>query len=220
MIDNKQQIQEATEAGLCLGHPSSQTHPKMKPFVLMEKQGIHIIDIQKSLESLQKAIDFLKTAKKEEKAFLLVGTKVQIKELVKKTAQELEIPHVSHRWLGGTLTNFQTIKKRIDYFKQLEEKDLGKYTKKEKLEFEKEKKDLELKIGGIKNMEKLPDILIALDMKKDVIAIKEAQKKGITIVAIVDTNINPELADYPILANDDKISSLEYILDKIKTALL
>ncbi|MDD5606833.1 MAG: 30S ribosomal protein S2 [Candidatus Pacebacteria bacterium] len=220
MTDIKKQIQEATEAGLCLGHPSSQIHPKMKPYILMEKQNIHIIDVQKSLETLQKAMDFLKLAKKQEKTFLLVGTKVQVKDLTEKTAKEINIPYVCQRWLGGTLTNFQTIKKRIDYFKELEQKNLDKYTKKEKQDFEKEKQDLDLKIGGIKNMEKLPDVLIVLDMRKDLLAVKEARKKEITIIGVADTNINPELADYPILANDDKVSSIQYILDNIKKALL
>ncbi len=220
MINMQKQIEEATEAGLCLGHPSAQTHPKMKPYVLMEKQGIHVIDVQKTLEKIQEAIKFIKEAKKEGKKFLLVGTKVQIKDLTKKVAKECEIPYVSERWLGGTLTNFQTIKKRLDYFKELEQKDFDKYTKKEKLEFEKERKSLELKMGGIKNMESIPDVLIALDMKKDIIAVKEARIKGINIVAIVDTNMNPELVDYPIPANDDKVTSVEYILNQLKTALI
>ncbi len=220
MKDITKKIEEATEAGLCLGHPPAQTHPKMRPYILMEKQNVHIIDIEKTLAKLEQAIEVIKKAKKEGKQFLLVGTKIQIKDLTEKIAQECEIPYVSERWLGGTLTNFLTIKKRVDYYKELEKKDLDKYTKKERLKFSKELRDLKRKIGGIKNMERVPDVLIALDMKKDLIAVQEAKRKKVTIIGITDTNINPDLADYPIPANDDKISSVEYILLKLKEALL
>ncbi len=219
MTDIKKQIEEATEAGLYFGHSQAQTHPKMKPYIIMEKQGIHIIDVAKSIEKIEEAVAFIKKAKKEEKSFLLVGTKVQIKDLTEKIAKECGIPYVSERWLGGTITNFQTIKKRTDYYKELKERNLEKYTKKERLQFEKEKKDLEAKIGGIKEMERIPDVLIVLDMKKDFSAVKEAQKKGIIVIGIADTNVDPNLADYPIPANDDKTSSIEYILEKIKEAL-
>lgn len=219
-MTDKKQIEEATKAGLCLGHRTSQTHPNMKPFVLMEKQNIHIIDVEKTIKKLQEAIDFIKKAKKEGKTILIVGTKIQIKGLTKKMAQECKILYVTERWLGGTLTNFETIKKRIDYFKELKERNLEKYTKKEKLEFEREIEDLQLKFGGIEQMEKLPDVLIVLDVKKDNLVVREAKKKGIPVIGIVDTNVNPEPIDYPIPANDDKISSVEYILNQFKKALL
>jgi small subunit ribosomal protein S2 len=130
---------------------------------------------------------------------------------------------VTERWLGGTFTNFETIKKRIEYFKDLEKKrkegELEKYTKREQIKIDQELRDLEIKFGGIKNLEKLPDAILVLDMKKDDIAVKEATMKGINIIAISHTNTNPSLADYPIPANDDAISSVKYILDKIKEVI-
>ena len=144
--------------------------------------------------------------------------------MVKKTAEDCALPYVIERWLGGTLTNFGIIKKRIEYFKDLERKkeagELEKYTKKEQIEFEREIKNLEIKFGGIKNLEKLPDVIFVLDMKKEALAIKEAQMKEIKIIGIADTNVDPTLADYPIPANDDAILSVKYILEKVKEVIL
>jgi len=153
----------------------------------------------------------------------LIGTKIQIKDLVKQTAQECQLPYVNERWLGGTITNFETIKKRITYFKDLENKkkmgELAKYTKKERAKIDKELKDLEVKFEGIKNLEKIPEVIFVLDMKKDELAVKEAKKKGVSVIGIADTNINPKLADYSIPANDDAISSVKYILERVKEVI-
>ncbi|MEA3344615.1 MAG: 30S ribosomal protein S2, partial [Patescibacteria group bacterium] len=134
------------------------------------------------------------------------------------------LPYVNQRWLGGTITNFEIIKKRIEYFKELERKkkdrELEKYTKKERSELDKELRDLETKFGGIKELEKAPDAIFVLDIKKDVLAIREARKKGIKIIAIADTNVDPTLVDYPIPANDDAILSVKYILEKVRDTIL
>jgi len=215
---------EMIEAGLHFGHRTSKVHPKMKQYIFTVKNGVHIIDLEKTKEKLAEALEFIKKLISEEKTILLVGTKIQFKDLVKEIAQKAEIPYITKRWLGGTFTNFKTIRKRIDYFKELQERkkkgELEKYTKKERLNMDRELENLEDKFGGIKNMEKLPEAIFALDMKKDGLAVKEARAKGVKVIAIADTNMDPSLADFAIPANDDAISSVKYILEKVKDVII
>ena len=217
-------IEEMTQAGVHLGHKTSRFHPKMKPYLFGTRNSIHIFDLEKTAEKLKQALEFIGQLISDNKMLLLVGTKVQIKDQVKAAAEECGLPFVSERWLGGTFTNFETIKKRVDYFKDLEKKktqgELEKYTKKEKAGMDKELKDLERKVGGIKDLTKLPEAIFIMDMKKDFLAIKEARKKNIKIIAIADTNVDPGEVDYPIPGNDDAISSLNYILGKVKETVL
>lgn len=217
-------LQKMTEAGLPFGHRTSRIHPKMKPYLSGTKNTTHIIDMEKSLEEFNKTLKFIKKIISEGKTLLFVGTKIQIKNLLRETAEECHLPYIDERWLGGTFTNFKTIKKRIDYFKELVEKrkkgELEKYTKKERAKIDKELEKLETKFRGIKNLQGLPDAIFVLDMKKDDLAIKEAKKKGIKIIAIADTNVDISLADYPIPANDDAISSVKYILEKVKDVII
>jgi len=217
-------VSEMTEAGLHFGHRTSRIHPKMKPYISGVKNTIHLIDLEQTAEKLEKALGFIQKLISEGKKILFVGTKVQVKELLKETAKECEMPYINERWLGGTFTNFKTIKKRIDYFNELAEKkekgELSKYTKKERLDMDKELKVLEIKFGGIKDIVGIPDAIFVLDMKKDSLAIKEAGMKSIPIIAIADTNVDPSLADYPIPANDDAISSVSYVLNKVKDAII
>ena len=216
--------EEMTEAGLHFGHRTSRIHPKMKPFLYGVKNGVHIIDLEKTAEKLKEALNFIQEFISEGKILLLVGTKIQIRGLIREIAKDCDLPYVVERWLGGTFTNFEVIKKRIDYFKNLEKEkasgELEKYTKKERAKIDQKLEGLELKFGGIKNLEKLPDVIFVLDIKKDAGAVKEAKETGIKIVAIVDTNVDPDLVDYPIPANDDAISSVKYILDKVKEVIL
>ena len=221
--DFKIDLEEMAQAGLHFGHKASKIHPKMMPYLAGVRNTIHIIDLEKTKEKLEEVLKFIEELVLNNKTLLIVGTKVQFKELVKSLAQELSLPYVTERWLGGTFTNFETIKKRIEYFKELERKkkegELEKYTKREQIKIDQELRDLEIKFGGIKNLEKLPDAILVLDMKKDDIAVKEATMKGIKIIAISHTNTDPSLADYPIPANDDAISSIKYILDKVKEVI-
>ena len=216
--------EEMAKAGLHFGHRTSKIHPKMKPYLFGARNGVHIIDLEKTAEKLKEALSFIQQIISEDKILLFVGTKVQAKDLVKSTAKECGLPCVSERWLGGTFTNFETIKKRIDYFKEMEKKkdegELEKYTKKERLEIDKKIKKLEIKVGGIKELTKLPDAIFVLDMIKDKLAIKEAKNRGILIVALSDTSSDPTLVDYAIPANDDAVSSLKYMLDKVKEVIL
>jgi len=217
--DLKLDTEEMARAGLHFGHRTSRVHPKMMPYLAGVKNTIHIIDLEKTKEKLAEALKFIQQLISENKILLIVGTKVQVKDLVKSMAQELALPCVTERWLGGTFTNFEIIKKRIEYFKDLERKkkegELEKYTKKERAKIDQELRNLEIKFGGIKNMERLPDAILVLDMKKDDLAVKEARMKGIKVIAISHSNTDPTLADYPIPANDDAISSVKYILEKV-----
>ena len=216
--------EEMAKAGLHFGHRASRVHPKMKPYIFGVRNAVHIIDLEKTTEKFREALGFIKKLISENKTLLFVGTKVQVKDMARDVAKECDLPYIIERWLGGTLTNFKTIEKRLEYFKELEGKkekgELKKYTKKEQAKIDHKIRNLEIKFGGIKNMEKLPEALFILDMKKDNLAIKEAKKKGVKIISIADTNVDPTLADYPIPANDDAISSVKYILDKVKEVIL
>lgn len=215
--------EEMAKAGLHFGHRVSRIHPKMMPYLYGVRNTVHIIDLEKTKQKFAEALKFIQQIISENKVLLLVGTKIQVKEMVRELAQECGLPYITERWLGGTFTNFDIIKKRFEYFKDLEKKkatgEFEKYTKKERAKIEQELKRMEIKFGGIKNMEKLPDAIFVLDMKKDGLAVKEAREKGVKVIGISDTNINPTLADYPIPANDDAISSVKYILDKVKEAV-
>lgn len=214
--------QEMLAAGLHFGHKTSKTHPKMKPFIAGVKNAVHIIDLEKTKEKFQEVAEYIKKLKEEGKALLFVGTKVQQRALVKEAAVFLNLPYVVERWIGGTLTNFANISKRVERMKELErqkaEGEWEKYTKKEKMQFQEELGMLEKNFGGIKNLAKIPDAVFIFDLEKNALAQREARKKGIAIIAIADTNINPDEADYFIPANDDAVSSIRYILEKIKEA--
>ena len=216
--------EEMAKAGLHFGRRTSKANPKMKPYLYGVRNTIHIIDLEKTKEKLVQSLGFIKNLISENKILLVVGTKIQVKDLVKNFAIDCGLPYINERWIGGTFTNFGIIKKRIDYFKDLEKKkaegELEKYTKKEIAKIGKILEDLEIKFGGIKNLEKLPDAIFVLDMKKDDLAVKEARMKGIKVIGIANTNIDPTLADYPIPANDNAISSVKYILDKAKEVIL
>jgi small subunit ribosomal protein S2 len=216
--------QEMLTAGVHFGHRVSASHPKMKPFLFGARNTVQIIDLEKSAEKLQQALEFIQNLVKEGGILLFIGTKFQAKAIVQETAKACGLPYVSNRWLGGTFTNFETIRKRVNYLKGLEkqkaEGELEKYTKKERLRIEREMAALEARLGGVKDMEKLPEAIFVCDMKKDFTAVREAKAKGVKVVGLTDTNINPALADYPIPANDDAISSIRYILGKVQEAIL
>jgi len=216
--------EEMMEAGLHLGHRSSKIHPKIKPYLYGTRNGVCIFDLDKTAEKMLETLEYIKKIISEGKVMVLVGTRVQLRGLVKGMALESGIPFVNNRWVGGTITNFPMIKKRIDYFVGLEVKresgELSKYTKKERADFDKEIDLLEAKFGGIKGLTTTPDVIFVLDMNKDLMAVKEARIKGIPVVALADTNVNPTLADYCIPANDDAINSVKYILEKVKDVIL
>ncbi|MFA5767647.1 MAG: 30S ribosomal protein S2 [Candidatus Paceibacterota bacterium] len=222
--DFKIDVEEMAQAGVHFGHKTSNLHPKMAPYLCGARSGIHIIDLDKTKEKLEEALKFISDIVSDGKTLLLVGTKVQIKDLVKKTAEECTLPYVSERWLGGTFTNFSSISKRIEHYKELErrkkEGELEKYTKKEKAKLDKELERLTVKFEGIRNLSGTPEAIFVCDMRKDQLALSEAKAKGVKIIALADTNVDPAQADYVIPANDDALSSVAYILGKVKEVVL
>ncbi len=223
MSEAKLITEEMVQAGVNFGHRVSKLHPKMKQYVSGVKNNVHLFDLDKTAKELSRALTFLAKASADGKVILFVGTKPQLKTIVKDAAGAAKVPYVTERWLGGTLTNFETIQKRVDHFKELERQkqngELAKYTKKEQLQFDKELVILTTKFEGIKHMPKLPDVVVIAGIDKDIVAAREAKRKGIKIVAIVDSNMNPDIVEYPIPANDDSISSVQYILNQITQTL-
>ncbi len=216
--------EDLLKVGLHFGHRTSKWHPKMEPYIFTVRNGIHIIDIEETLKGLLAAGDFLEKVAREKKIILFVGTKPTIKDLVKKTAQEVECPYVVERWLGGTLTNFSTINKSIKKYIELKkDKEKGgweRYVKKERVTLEKELERLEKKFGGIEKLERLPDVVVILDVKEQDTAVKEARDKNIPLIGLCDTNVNPEGIDYVIPGNDDSIKGVSFVLDFFKKAIL
>lgn len=217
-------IKQLVESGVHFGHRKDKWNPKMQDFILTERKGIHVIDLKKTLEYLVKACDSIKSNIIEGKTILFVGTKKQAKDIIKEEAERVEVYYVSERWLGGTLTNFSTIRMAVNKMKDLEEKfdkqEFGDLTKKEILTLKRELHKLERNMRGIKDMDNLPDMIYICDIKKEKNALKEANKLGIPIVGIVDTNVDPTFVDYPIPANDDAIKSITIITKTLANAVL
>ncbi len=221
---SKISIEELLESGVHFGHRTSRWNPKMASFIYGKQDSIHIIDLEKTQESLNKALDFAKKIASSGGVILFVGTKNQARDIISEAAQKASAPYVSKKWLGGLLTNFQTIKKQITKFKKLQEdKSAGrfqKFTKKEQLKLEDNLKKLEEIFGGISNMNQLPDALFVVDVNTEKVAVSEAKKLKIPIIAVVDTNSDPEGIDYVIPANDDTSSGIRLITNLLAEAIL
>jgi len=217
------EIEEMLKAGLHFGHRKDKKNSKIEPFIYGIRNNILLIDIFQTKEYLQKAIEYLQQKKKEGAVILFVGTKITAREMIKELAEKIGMPYMTERWLGGTLTNFEILSiqiKKLKEIKQRQEKgEFEKYSKKEKLKIKQNLEKIKKKIGGLRTLQKLPDVLFAVDVQKEKTAVKEARKKGIPIVGICDTDGDPSSVDFPIPANDDAPSSLKYILEKIKKAL-
>lgn len=216
-------IEEMLKAGMHFGHRTSKWHPKMGPFIFGARNGVHIIDLIKSRKKFEEALDYIKKSVSENKVILFVGTKTQAKKTIKRVGQETGMPFVSEKWLGGLLTNFAIIKKLIKKYNDLtakkKEGKLDKYTKKEQLDFDREINRLDLRVGGMADMIKIPDILFIWDIKKEKTAVLEAKKKDITIIAVCDTNVNPKNIDYIIPSNDDATKTIKLVLNTVKEAI-
>jgi small subunit ribosomal protein S2 len=218
----KVQIEDLLLAGSHFGHLTRRWNPKMKKYIFMERNGIHIIDLKKTLNLLDEACNAVAKLASEGKKMLFVGTKKQAKAIIKEQAERCDAFYVSERWLGGMLTNFNTVRKSIKKLTNLQKMEtdgtIEKFVKKERLIMSREKEKLEKVLNGIANMTKLPGALFVVDVKKEHIAIDEAHKLNIPIFAIVDTNCDPELSDYPVPANDDAVKSIEIITKAIADA--
>ncbi len=212
------------EAGVHFGHQTRKWNPKMKPYLFGARNGIYIIDLQNTVRLLRDAYNFAVRAVSEGGSVLFVGTKKQAQDSIVEEAERCGMFHVCNRWLGGTLTNFQTIRKSINRLKELEEMDrdgsFSRYTKKEILRMEKELAKLEKSLGGIKDMDELPSALFIVDTKKEKIAVNEGKKLEIPIVAIVDSNGDPEDIDYVIPGNDDAIRSIRLLTSIVADACI
>ena len=217
-------MKQLLEAGVHFGHQTRRWDPKMAEYIFQARNGIHIIDLQKTSKKLDEAYGFIKEQAEEGKTVLFVGTKKQAQECMKEAAIKCGMFYVDQRWLGGMLTNFDTIQKRIQRLKDLETmQEDGTFDvlpKKEVILLKKEMEKLEKNLGGIKEMTELPGVIFLVDPKKERIAILEAKKLGIPVVGLVDTNCNPEELDYPIPGNDDAIRAVKLIADVMANAVI
>jgi small subunit ribosomal protein S2 len=217
-------MKQLLESGVHFGHQTRRWNPKMKRFIFTERNGIYIIDLQQSLSYIDRAYEFVRETVSHGGTVLFVGTKKQAQEAVREQATRVGMPYVTERWLGGMLTNFQTVHKRLQRLKELEETNLDDVaasglTKKELLQRRREKDKLEKTLGGIRDMQRVPSAVWIVDTKKEHLAVDEARKLGIPIVAILDTNCDPDEVDYPIPGNDDAIRAVSLLTRVIADAV-
>jgi small subunit ribosomal protein S2 len=221
---SKQVYKEMFENAVHVGHRTQKWNPLMKKFICAEQNGLHIINLEMTLELMNKALDYLKKSLSEGKTVLFVSTKPQSVKYIRDISKRLNMPYVDAKWIPGLLTNFETIQKRVKYLSNLKEQeangDFDKYTKKEASKMKKELTKLQLSLGGVQEMKEKPDIVFVVDPVRDAIAVKEANTENLPIVAFVHTNADPTKISYPIPANDDAVKSLSYLFDKIKDAVI
>lgn len=217
-------MKQLLEAGVHFGHQTRRWNPKMERYIFTERNGIYIIDLQKTVKKVEEAYNFVRNIAENNGTILFVGTKKQAQDSVKEEAERCGMFYINQRWLGGTLTNFETIQKRIDRLYELEKMEeegvFDVLPKKEVILLNKEKSRLEKFLGGIKGMRKLPDALFIIDPRKERIAVAEARKLGIPIVAIVDTNCDPDEIDVVIPGNDDAIRAVKLLTSKITNTII
>ncbi|MFH1836498.1 MAG: 30S ribosomal protein S2 [Candidatus Omnitrophota bacterium] len=218
-----QVIRDLLENGVHFGHQTNKWNPKMKKYIFGAKSGIYIIDLKKTEEALRKATEFIYELAGQGKIVLFAGTKKQAKQIIREEAQRCGMFFIDERWLGGCLTNFTTIRKSVDRLNQLQERKKEEVyenlAKKEKARVEKEEYKLLKNLEGIRDMNVLPDCLVVVDTESENIAIKEAKKIGIPVIALIDTNCDPDMVDFPIPGNDDAIRSIKYILGTLADAV-
>ena len=217
-------IKELLEAGVHFGHQTKRWNPKMKDYIYGERNGIHIIDLQKTLKLFTEALEFISNKVAEGKEILIVGTKKQAQDIVEEEAKRAEAFYVNQRWVGGLLTNFSVVRKSIDKLIDLEEMKVdGRWellSKKEQSRLEKVIKKLQRNFSGVKNMKSLPGVLFVIDSAKENIAVTEARKVGIPVVAVIDTNGDPDVVDYVIPGNDDAIRAVKLYMTKVADAII
>ncbi len=224
---SKPTYKEMLDAGVHFGHMKRKWNPKMAQYIFAEKKGIHIIDVNKTLVELEKSAKAMKELAKANKKIIFVATKKQARDVVKRAAESVNMPFVTHRWLGGMMTNFTTIRKSIKKMEKidsmLKDKTLTSITKKERLTLSREKEKLNRVLGGIEKLNRLPSAMFIVDIGQEHLAVDEAHKLNIRTFAMVDTNVNPNMVDFPIPANDDSTKSIElitnYLINAIKEGL-
>ncbi|MBD3359605.1 MAG: 30S ribosomal protein S2 [Candidatus Buchananbacteria bacterium] len=217
-------VLELLKSGAHFGHQVSRWHPKMKPYIFGVRNGVHIIDLEKTVKKLEEVQDFIEQIVSKNGTILFLGTKKQVQDVLKREAKRCETPYITEKWIGGFLTNFSVVIKLTQKYNNLVKKrdsgELSKYTKKEQLDFEREIDKLESDIFGVKDMTKLPDAIFVWDVKKEKTAVKEAKVKKIPIIGICDTNTNPEGIDYIIPTNDDATKTIDLIITYIADCII
>jgi len=217
-------MKQLLEAGVHFGHETKRWNPKMKRYIFAERNGIFIIDLQKTLVESEKAFDYLRDMAQAGKTILFVGTKKQAQEILAAEAKRCGMPYVNERWLGGLLTNFRTIRGRVDRLKELEkwfeDEAILRFTKKEQIDLGKDLQRLQRYLGGLRDMPRLPDALFVIDPAKEAIAVNEANKLGIPVVALADTDSDPDLLDYIIPGNDDAIRSIQLVTARLSDLIV
>jgi small subunit ribosomal protein S2 len=217
-------MKELLEAGVHFGHQTKRWNPKMREYIFGQRNGIYIIDLQKTIKNFKEALTFIRSVSEEGKTILFVGTKKQAQDIVRDYAGKCESSYVNQRWLGGLLTNFAVVRTSVDKLKELEEmKEDGRWdlmAKKEQSKLEKVYRKLQKNLGGLKNLSELPGALFIVDSSKEEIAIQESRKMGIPIVAVVDTNGDPENVNYPIPGNDDAVRAIELFVSKVAESIV
>ena len=215
---------ELLDAGVHFGHQSSRWNPKMFPYIYTEQNGIHVIDLVQTARLLTHAYNYVQKAAKEGKTFLFIGTKRQAAAIIAEEAQKCGSYYVNNRWLGGILTNWSTVQNRVEYLKDLNQKEesgeLDRLPKKEAALLRREQDKLRHNLGGLTSMTQIPDIAIVVDPKRESTAIAECKKLGITIISILDTNCDPTMVDIPVPANDDAVRSIKLIISTLSDAII
>lgn len=211
------------KAGVHFGHQKSRWHPKMAPYIFGVRNGVHVIDLDKTVAELERSFDFAKTLAAKGKVILFVGTKRQARDIVKTAAESCGMPFITERWIGGLLTNFDEFKRRMKKYKSLKEMiasgEIEKYTKKEQGSIKKEVEKMDKYLAGLVSLEKIPDALYIADLRVEKTAVMEALRTSVPMVAVCDSNVDPTKVDYPIPANDDAVNSIKLIADVIAEAV-
>lgn len=222
-VEKDKILKDMIQNAVHFGHKTAKWNPKMKPYLYGKRQGVHIFDLHKTAEGLEKACEFLKKSAQEGKTILFVGTKPQATQILEETAEACGMPYITRKWIPGLLTNFSTIKKRIKYLKDLKDQEakgeLSKYTKKEVVGIQKTIAKLQAALGGVQEMDKKPDVVLVVDVVRDHIAVEEAAKLRIPIVAIVDSNANPQNITYPVPGNDDAMAAIHLLVGYFAQAI-
>jgi small subunit ribosomal protein S2 len=217
-------MKQLLEAGVHFGHQTRRWNPKMAPYIFTERNGIYIIDLQKTVKGLERAYDFVREVAKSGGSILFVGTKRQAQDPIREEALKAGQYYINQRWLGGLLTNFATIRRRVTRMVELQEMEengtINRYPKKEIIQLRKEREKLEKYLSGIKDMKDIPDALFVIDPRRETIAVLEAHKLGIPVISIVDTNCDPDVIDYPIPGNDDAIRAIELVVGLMANAFI
>jgi len=215
-------LKDLLEAGCHFGHQARRWNPKMEPYIYLKREGVHIFDLAITAQKLKEAMEYVRDLVAERKTVIFVGTKRQATSIVKEEAEKAGAPYVAIRWLGGTMTNWDQVSKSIEKLRDLTEKkaagEFKKYTKKENILIDRDIARLEKFLGGLRDIKGIPEAVFVVDVKKEHAVVKEARVKGVTVIGMVDTNADPEMADYVIPANDDAVSSIKLIVAKMAEA--